>query len=79
MSVRPPERRPFGGPGRALALAPVVSQVGHHGLTQGAITRDPEVMHATPLFRGTRVAVKTLFDYLENGDAVDDLLEGLPM
>jgi uncharacterized protein (DUF433 family) len=42
------------------------------------ITRDPEVMHGTPVFRGTRVPVKTLFDYLENGESLDDFLEGFP-
>jgi uncharacterized protein (DUF433 family) len=45
---------------------------------QPAITRDPEVMHGTPVFRGTRVPVKTLFDYLENGESLDDFLEGFP-
>jgi len=44
---------------------------------QDAITRDPEVMHGTPVFRGTRVPVKTLFDYL-NGESLDDFLEGFP-
>lgn len=43
-----------------------------------AITRDLEVMHGVPVFRGTRVPVKTLFDYLENGDSLDDFLEGFP-
>jgi len=45
---------------------------------QDAITRDPEVMHGVPVFRGTRVPVKTLFDYLENGESLDDFLEGFP-
>ena len=45
---------------------------------QEAITRDPEVMHGVPVFRGTRVPVKTLFEYLENGDSLDDFLEGFP-
>ena len=45
---------------------------------QDAITRDPEVMHGTPVFRGTRVPVKTLFDYLEHGESLDDFLEGFP-
>lgn len=45
---------------------------------QEAVTRDPEVMHGTPVFRGTRVPVKTLFDYLENGETLDDFLEGFP-
>jgi uncharacterized protein (DUF433 family) len=42
------------------------------------ITRDPEVMHGTPVFRGTRVPVQTLFDYLEGGESLDDFLEGFP-
>ena len=45
---------------------------------QEPITRDPEVMHGTPVFRGTRVPVQTLFDYLEGGDSLDDFLEGFP-
>ena len=43
-----------------------------------AITRDPETMHGTPVFRGTRVPVQTLFEYLEGGDALEDFLEGFP-
>jgi len=43
-----------------------------------AIVRDPEVMHGTPVFRGTRVPVQTLFDYLENGESLDEFLEGFP-
>src|SRR5450759_3631807 len=49
----------------------------NRGMTQ-AITRDPEVMHGIPVFRGTRVPVKTLFDCLENGDSLDDFLTGFP-
>ncbi len=45
---------------------------------QEPITRDPEVMHGTPVFRGTRVPVKTLFDCLGSGDSLDDFLEGFP-
>ena len=44
----------------------------------GAISRDPEVMHGTPVFRGTRVPVQTLFDYLEGGETLEDFLEGFP-
>jgi len=44
----------------------------------GAIVRDPETMHGTPVFRGTRVPVQTLFEYLENGETLDDFLEGFP-
>lgn len=44
----------------------------------GAISRDPEIMHGTPVFRGTRVPVQTLFDYLEGGETLEDFLEGFP-
>jgi uncharacterized protein (DUF433 family) len=42
------------------------------------IMRDPETMHGVPVFRGTRVQVQTLFDYLEGGDTLEDFLEGYP-
>ena len=44
----------------------------------GAITKDPKIMHGTPVFRGTRVPVQTLFDYLEAGDSIEEFLEGFP-
>jgi uncharacterized protein (DUF433 family) len=44
----------------------------------GAITRDPETMHGIPVFRGTRVPVQTLFEYLEGGETLEDFLEGFP-
>src|SRR6202042_3713356 len=43
-----------------------------------AITKNPEIMHGTPVFRGTRVPVQTLFDYLEGGETLEDFLEGFP-
>jgi uncharacterized protein (DUF433 family) len=43
-----------------------------------AITRDPETMHGVPVFRGTRVPVQTLFEYLEGGDTLEDFLNGFP-
>jgi uncharacterized protein (DUF433 family) len=47
------------------------------GVTR-AITRDPEIMHGVPVFRGTRVPVQTLFEYLEGGDTLEDFLVGFP-
>lgn len=44
----------------------------------GAITTDPETMHGIPVFRGTRVPVQTLFDYLAGGETLEDFLEGFP-
>ena len=49
-----------------------------NGTVQEIITRDPEMMQGTPVFRGTRVPVQTLFDYLENGESLDEFLEGFP-
>jgi uncharacterized protein (DUF433 family) len=43
-----------------------------------AIVKDPETMHGIPVFRGTRVPVQTLFDYLEGGESLDDFLAGFP-
>jgi uncharacterized protein (DUF433 family) len=43
-----------------------------------AIAKDPETMHGLPVFRGTRVPVQTLFEYLEGGDTLEDFLEGFP-
>jgi uncharacterized protein (DUF433 family) len=52
--------------------------VSDDGTMHEAITRDAEVMHGTPVFCGTRVPVKTLFEYLEHGDSLDDFLQGFP-
>ena len=43
-----------------------------------AVIRDPEIMHGTPVFRGTRVPVQTLFEYIEGGETIDDFLAGFP-
>ncbi len=43
-----------------------------------AIVTDPETMHGVPVFRGTRVPVQTLFEYLEGGDTLEDFLLGFP-
>ena len=47
-------------------------------IMEGAITRDGEVMHGTPVFRGTRLPVQTLFEYLEGGETLEDFLLGFP-
>jgi uncharacterized protein (DUF433 family) len=43
-----------------------------------AVTKDPETMHGVAVFRGTRVPVQTLFDYLEGGDTLENFLDGFP-
>jgi uncharacterized protein (DUF433 family) len=42
-----------------------------------AVSIDAEILGGTPVFSGTRVAVKTLFDYLETS-SLDDFLAGFP-
>jgi len=42
------------------------------------VVRDPEVMSGEPTFRGTRVLVRTLFDYIEAGHSLERFLEGFP-
>jgi uncharacterized protein (DUF433 family) len=39
---------------------------------------DPDILGGTPVFVGTRVPVKSLYDYLEAGDSLDEFLEGFP-
>ncbi len=36
------------------------------------------ILGGTPVFKGTRVPVKTFIDYLEAGDRLDDFLEDFP-
>ena len=38
------------------------------------VHRDPEILGGTPVFRGTRVPIRSLFDYLEGGDTLDEFL-----
>ena len=39
------------------------------------INIDPEILGGTPVFFGTRVPIKNLFDYLETGDSIEIFLE----
>ena len=47
-------------------------------MNEALITVDREIHSGTPVFAGTRVPVKTLFDYLEAGDALDVFLDDFP-
>ncbi|MBA2434986.1 MAG: DUF433 domain-containing protein [Chthoniobacterales bacterium] len=42
------------------------------------ITVDPEILGGTPVFKGTRVPVRTLFEYLADGLSLDYFLESFP-
>lgn len=42
------------------------------------IISDREILGGIPVFAGTRVPVKTLFDYLEQGHPLDEFLDDFP-
>jgi uncharacterized protein (DUF433 family) len=39
---------------------------------------DSEILGGTPVFRGTRVPIETLFDHLEDGISIDEFLKDFP-
>lgn len=50
-------------------MSDIVSRVVHS---------DPSILGGTPVFVGTRVPVKTLLDYLEAGDPLNEFLDHFP-
>ena len=42
------------------------------------VTIDPDIHSGTPVFTGTRVPIKTLFDHLEAGDSLEVFLDDFP-
>ena len=42
------------------------------------IERNPGKMSGTPVFPGTRVPIKHLFDYLEGGESLEEFLNQFP-
>ncbi len=42
------------------------------------ITVDAEIQSGTPVFKGTRVPVQSLFWHLESGVTIDEFLEDFP-
>ncbi len=42
------------------------------------ITKNPDVLGGTPVFRGTRVPFQSLLDYLEAGQTLDEFLDDFP-
>jgi len=48
------------------------------GANPHGIDRSPDVLGGTPVFSGTRVPVRTLLDYLEAGDSLNEFLADFP-
>lgn len=42
------------------------------------IVKNRDILGGVPVFRGTRVPVRALFDYLEGGETLEDFLQGFP-
>jgi uncharacterized protein (DUF433 family) len=56
-------------PPRSCGILVVVSSV---------VSQNPEILGGEPVFTGTRVPVKSLFDHLEAGDSIEQFLDGFP-
>ena len=46
--------------------------------TSAVVHSDPDILGGTPVFVGTRVPVRTLFDYMAAGDSLDEFLDHFP-
>jgi len=53
-------------------------KVGTHLAAGGLVASNPGILGGTPVFQGTRMPVKTLFDYLADGLSLDYFLESFP-
>ncbi len=42
------------------------------------IHSSPDILSGMPVFLGTRVPIKNLFDYLESGDTIENFLNDFP-
>lgn len=42
------------------------------------ISVNPEILSGIPVFQGTRVPIKNLFDYIETGNTLEKFLEEFP-
>ncbi len=46
--------------------------------TGDLITIDPDILGGAPVFKGTRVPIRTLFEYIENDYSLEEFLECFP-
>ena len=63
-----------GGPVEAVMPYRVPMQVE----SRPVVHSDPEISGGTPVFRGTRVPVRSLFGYLEGGETIKQFLDQFP-
>jgi len=56
----------------------VENRYNQSAMKNAVVVSDPEIMHGTPCFRGTRVPFKNLIDYLEGGYSLDEFVDQFP-
>ncbi len=66
-------RLPFERDGISLAFMSAVAEI--KTAAGGLVLSNPGILGGTPVFRGTRLPVQTLFDYLSDGLSLDYFLE----
>ena len=69
------EQPPFGRP-RTMIYSLKMERI--MSAMKDVIVKDPEILGGTPVFKGTRVPLQNLFDYLEGGETLEEFLEGFP-
>jgi len=47
-------------------------------MASSLVVVDPEIQGGVPVFRGTRVPIKNLFDFIEEGDSLQTFLDQFP-
>lgn len=47
-------------------------------MTHELVTISPDILAGTPVFKGTRVPIESLFDHLEAGSTIDEFLGDFP-
>ena len=47
-------------------------------IKNNTIIVDPEILSGEPVFKGTRVPIRNLFDYIETGENLETFLEDFP-
>lgn len=61
-----------------ILKVPADHQVRKDTVHAAFIQCQPDIMGGTPVFADSRVPVRTLVEYLEAGETIDDFLEGFP-
>lgn len=56
-----------------MSATPTIHEAAH-----GLVVSNPEILGGKPVFRGTRLPVATLFEYLADGLSLDYFLETFP-